>query len=276
LHALDALAGDGFEITLVPVDAAGRIDESAFVGALREETILASVMYANNEIGTVAPIARLAAAARERDVAFHTDAIQAAQYLPLDVRALGVDLLSLSAHKFYGPPGVGVLYVASGTPLQAQIFGGPQEYGRRAGTENVAGIAGLAMALELARHDWQGRAAAVAALRDRLETAILSAIPDVTVNGREASRLPNILSLAFAGVDVEQLLVALDLGGVAVSAGSACTSGSLEPSHVIEALGNLRAARETLRFSLGDATTGAQIDRVVSLLTSSVATIRNG
>jgi cysteine desulfurase len=274
LHALDALRDDGFDVTVLPVDAAGQVDERAFAAALREDTILASVMYANNEIGSVQPIERLAAAARGRGVVFHTDAIAAPGYLPLLVTALGVDLLSLSAHKFYGPPGVGVLYVREGTPLQGQIFGGPQEYGRRAGTENVASIVGLALALERARDGWEARAAAVAALRDRLEATILAVVPDVVVNGREARRLPNILSVAFLGVDVEQLLVALDLAGVAVSAGSACTSGSLESSHVIEALGDPERARNTIRFSLGNATTAAQIDGVGALVSSIVATLR--
>lgn len=276
LHALDALAADGFEITLLPVDAEGRVDERAFGDALRDDTILASVIYANNEIGTIAPIQSLAAAAHRRGVTFHTDAIAAPHYLALDVEALGVDLLSLSAHKFGGPAGVGALYVAAGTPLAPQIFGGPQQYGRRAGTENIAGIAGMALALERASDDRQTRAERVGRLRDRLEATLVATIPQVRINASGAKRLPNISSMAFAGADVEQLLVALDLAGVAVSAGSACTSGSLEPSHVIAALGDARAARETLRFSLGESSTAEGIYRVVTLLPGLVAKARGG
>jgi len=274
LHALDALAGDGFEITILPVDASGIVGEGTFAAALRDDTILTSVMYANNEIGTVQPIARFAALARERGATFHTDAVAAPGALPLDVADLGVDLLSLSAHKFGGPKGVGVLYVRAGTPLEPQIFGGPQEYGRRAGTENVPGIVGLTVALERTLGGWEARSAAIAILRDRLEAAILRTVPDVTIHGRSARRLPGLLSVAFAGVDVEQLLVALDLAGVAVSAGSACTSGSLEPSHVIAALGNPDHAGRTVRFSLGRETTREEIDRVAELLAGMVKAIR--
>ena len=264
LHALDALREDGFEVTLVPVDAQGRVDERAYAHAFRDDTTLASVMYANNEIGTIQPIKPFAALAHRRGATFHTDAVQAGQYLPLDVRDLDVDLLSLSAHKFCGPPGVGILYVKAGTPLAPQIFGGPQEYNRRAGTENVAAIAGMTLALERAREGVQARSAAVAALRDHLETAVVAAVPGAIINGYGADRLPNILSVTFPGTDVERLLVALDLAGIAISAGSACTSGSLEPSHVITALGQPKP--QALRFSLGTTTTQAEIDTVAALI----------
>jgi cysteine desulfurase len=267
LHACDALRGEGFEVTIVPVDARGLVDPAAFTAALRADTVLASIMYANNEIGTVQPIAQLAATARERGVLFHTDAVQAPGYLALDVRALRVDLLSISAHKFYGPKGVGVLYVREGVELEPVVRGGGQEFGRRSGTENVAGIVGLARALELASDGWERRAEATAALRDRLETSLLAAIPGAMVNGRGAPRLPNNLSLAIPGADSEQLLVRLDLEGVAVSAGSACTSGALEPSHVIAAIGtDPEQAFGVIRLSLGRTTTAAQIERVAGML----------
>ena len=224
LHALDALRADGFEIALLPVSRAGEISPAAFAAALRPDTILASVMYANNEIGTVAPIAELAAIARERGVLFHTDAVQAPGSLPLAVGALGVDLLSISAHKFYGPKGVGALYVRDGVVVEPLVRGGNQEFGRRAGTENVAGIVGMARALELALADWETQAAAVAAKRDRLEAALLAGVAGLVVNAAGAPRLANNLSISVPGIDSEQLLVRLDLEGVAVSAGSACAS----------------------------------------------------
>ncbi len=267
LHALDALRDDGFEITLLPVSANGEVSPAAFAAALRPDTILASVMYANNEIGTVAPIAELAAIARGRGVLFHTDAVQAPGYLPLGVGALGVDLLSISAHKFYGPKGAGVLYVRDGVAIAPFIRGGSQEFGRRAGTENVPAIVGLACALELALTVWEPRAEATAALRDRLEAALLAGIPGLRVNGAGAPRLPNILSITLPGVDSEQLLVRLDLEGVAVSAGSACASGAMEISHVVEAIDlPSELAVSVLRLSLGRATDAAAVDRVGALI----------
>ena len=232
-------------------------------------------MYANNEIGTVAPIAELAALAHERGVLFHTDAVQAPGWLPLDVRALGVDLLSLSAHKFYGPKGVGMLFVRRGTPLSPLINGGGQEFGRRSGTENVAGIAGLTAALELATTRREASAARVGSLRDRLEAGIVAAVSDVRVNGSQAPRLPNLASVSFAGADPEALLARLDLEGVSVSAGSACASGALEQSHVIAALGNEGPPRDgAIRFSLGVPTTAAEIERVLAILPAVVAAVR--
>jgi cysteine desulfurase len=231
-------------------------------------------MYANNEIGTVQPIAELAAIVRESGALFHTDAVQAPGWLPLDVKRLGVDLLSLSAHKSGGPKGVGILYVRSGTPLAAAIPGGGQEFGRRSGTENVAGVAGAAAALEAAVGGYPAVAARVGELRDRLERGLSGAIESVRINGRDAERLPAIANLSFAGVDAEAMLARLDLEGIAVSAGSACTSGTLEPSHVIRALGHDGAGEATIRFSLGAATTAAEIDRVLTVVPPAVLALR--
>jgi cysteine desulfurase len=275
LHAVDALEREGWRITRLPVDARGLVDPDAFVAALTPATTLASVMLANNEIGVVQPIAQLARIARERGVLFHTDAVQAAGWLALDVDELGVDLLALSAHKFHGPKGVGMLYVRRGTPLEPVIAGGGQEHGLRAGTENVAGIAGFATALALAEADRPAAAARVAGLRDRLEAAIVATIPDAVVNGAGAPRLPGILSVAFADVPSDALLIRLDLEGVAASAGSACAAGSLEPSHVVAALGvDPRCRLGVIRFSLGRGTTDAEIDEIVRRLPALIADVR--
>ncbi|MGD0967871.1 MAG: cysteine desulfurase family protein [Candidatus Aquilonibacter sp.] len=267
LHALDALRDEGFDVTLLPVDERGLIDPAAFAAALRDDTVLASVMYANNEIGVVQPIAQLAAAARERGVIFHTDAVQGAGLIEIRPRELGVDLLSLSAHKFYGPKGVGILYVRDGLVLPPLVHGGGQEFGRRSGTENVAGIVGLAAALERAVAGTRERAARVAALRDRLEGGLRARAGEVRINGAGAPRLPNNSNVSFAGIDSEALLMRFDLEGIAVSAGSACTSGALEPSHVIAALNaDPRWHQGVIRFSLGEATTEEEIDRVLELV----------
>lgn len=270
LHAADELARDGYAVTSVPVDGDGRIAAGAFEAALRGGALVASVMYANNEIGTIAPIAQLAAQARARGVVFHTDAVAAACWLPLDVRALGVDLLSLSAHKFYGPQGVGVLYVRDGTPIAPMLRGGGQEFGRRAGTENVVAIVGLAVALELAVAEREHGAARLRVLRDRLEAGLLAAVPGAHVNGAGADRLPNLSNVTFEGADSAALLARLDLEGLAVSAGSACTSGVLEPSHVIAALGGPPQGGATIRFSLGGRTTGDEIRRVLEVVPAAV------
>ncbi len=275
LHALDALAAEGFEITLLPVDDRGLVNPAAFERGLRDDTVLATVMYANNEIGVVQPIPELAAIARRKGVLFHTDAVQAPGWLPLDVQRLGVDLLSISAHKFYGPKGAGALYAREGVPMQALIHGGGQEFGRRSGTENVAGIVGLSVALEKAVAEQPARAERIAGLRDRLQAGIESAIPDVRVNGSGAQRMPNNANISFAGADSESLLMRLDLEGLAVSAGSACTSGVLEPSHVISALGiDPRWHEAVIRFSLGAGTSEQEIERVLELVPRVVEAIR--
>jgi cysteine desulfurase len=275
LHALDALRDDGFEVTLLSVDSDGGISADAFASALRPDTILASVMYANNEIGTIQPIAQLAAIARERDVLFHTDAVQAAAYLPVDARELGVDLLSLAAHKFYGPKGTGALYVRAGTPMRPLLHGGSQEFAMRAGTENVAGIVGMTAALQLALDERTEAAARIGALRDRFEERVLARIPDVRINGGGALRAPHISNLGFLGVTSDQLLMRLDVDGIAVSAGSACASGAIEPSHVIAALGLPEPwMRGVIRVSLGRTTSQAQIDRTAEVLERAVADLR--
>lgn len=275
LHSLDALAEDGFEITLIGVDERGVVACEAFDAALRDDTVVASIMYANNELGTIQPIEKLAAIARERGVFFHTDAIQAPVWLSVDVPGLGVDALSLSAHKFYGPKGVGVLAVRDVVGMDPLVHGGGQEFGRRSGTENVGGIAGLTRALELADAERPATREHVAALRDRLECGILESISEVQVNGAGAPRLPNMLSASFAGVASDELLLRLDLDGVAVSAGSACTSGVLEPSHVIDALGAAAQWKNgTIRFSLGIATTQAEIDRALEVVTRAIGDLR--
>ncbi|MGA8576332.1 MAG: cysteine desulfurase family protein [Candidatus Cybelea sp.] len=275
LGALDRLRVEGFETTLLPVASDGRVDPGEFEAALRPSTILASVMYANNEIGTVQPIAELALIARRRGVFLHTDAVQAASWLPLGVPGLGVDLLTLSAHKFGGPRGIGLLYAGSGVPLTPTIYGGGQEFGRRSGTQNLPGIVGMALALELAASERARVSDRVAPLRDRLEAGILAGIPDVRINGA-APRLPNYLNVSFAGVDSAALLIALDLAGIAVSAGSACTSGSLEASHVLGAMSlEERWQTSAIRFTLGVATSSAEIDRVLDVLPSTVAGLRS-
>ncbi|HEY9180922.1 MAG TPA: cysteine desulfurase family protein [Candidatus Baltobacteraceae bacterium] len=275
LHALEALREDGWDVTLLAVDRDGRVSPEAFTAAIRPDTVLASVMYVNNELGTVAPVRELAAAAHRHGVLFHTDAVQAGAYLPLDVVGLGVDLLSLAAHKFYGPKGTGILYVRDGTPVQAILHGGSQEFAKRAGTENVAGVVGLTTALELAMDERTESAARIATLRDAFEARVLSAIPDVRVNGG-AARAPHISNLSFLGVTSEQLLMRLDIDGIAVSAGSACASGAVEPSHVIAALGlPERWMRGVIRFSLGRTTSRQQIDRAAEVLEQAVADLRS-
>jgi cysteine desulfurase len=275
LHALDVLEAEGWSTTRLAVGARGVVDPAAFAAALRPQTVLATLMLANNEIGTIAPIAELAAIARRAHVLFHTDAVQAPVALDLDVGALGVDLLSLSGHKFSGPKGVGVLYARAGTPLAAQIVGGGQEHGLRAGTENVAGISGLACGLELAHAERAATVARLRDLRDRLESGILKAVPGSRVNAHGSPRLAGLSSIAFADVDAAALLIALDLDGIAASAGSACAAGSLEPSHVIAALGlPVEYRGGVIRFSLGATTAGADIDRVLLALPQLVARMR--
>ncbi|HEY6325201.1 MAG TPA: cysteine desulfurase family protein, partial [Candidatus Cybelea sp.] len=275
LAALEQLKSEGFDTTLLRVESDGTVRPETFAQALRSDTLLASIMYVNNEIGTVQPITDLARIARQRGVLFHCDAIQAPSWLPIDVRELGVDLLSLSAHKFGGPKGVGVLYVRDGTAVTPLVHGGGQESGRRAGTENVAGAAGLAAALELAAAERAEKGPRVAALRERLEEGICSTVPDVRVNGAAGPRSANIANVSFASVDSDALLIALDLAGIAVSAGSACTSGTLEPSHVLGALALDPAWTEgAIRFSLGSATTPMEVERTIAVLPGLIGRLR--
>jgi cysteine desulfurase len=275
LHACEYLKQDGFELTILPVDADGLVRPADLRAALRPDTVLASVMYANNEVGTIQPIAELGAICREHGVLFHTDAVQAAGLLPLDVTTLNVDLLTLTAHKFYGPKGVGLLYARHGTPLLPQINGGGQERRRRAGTENVPGIVGLATALTLAEARRPQHAAAMAALRDRLIDGVLAGVPQSRLNGHRVQRLPNNANLGFACVESESVLLLLDQAGICASSGSACSSGSLEPSHVLLAMGlDTDAAIGSLRFSLGQSTTEADIDYVIATLPTLIARLR--
>ena len=275
LNTLKALARHGWTVSLVPVDASGIVSVEALRAALTDDTAIVSVMHANNEIGTVQPIATLAHAAHERGALFHTDAVQSGGKIPIDVRALGVDLLSLSAHKFNGPKGVGVLWIKRGTRLQPTMTGGKHERNRRAGTENVPAIVGMGIAARLASAKLANEATRVAALRDRLERGILAAVPGTAVNGARESRVPNTTNISFDRVEAESLLIALDLEGIAVSTGSACSSGTLEPSHVLRAMGlPAHRTQNSLRFSLGLYSTDADVDRVVVVLPRLVEKLR--
>jgi cysteine desulfurase len=269
LHAADALRDQGFEITVLPVDAEGRVAPADVEAAIRPETCLISVMYANNEVGTIQPIAELAQIARDHGIPFHTDAVQAAGTLPVRVDDLGVDLLSLSAHKFYGPKGIGLLYVRKGTPIRFQQDGGGQESGRRGGTENVPLIVGMAEALTRAEQLRDAYVAHVSDLRDQLWTGIQASIPDARLNGPEPGpeRLPNNLNVSFRGVQGETALLGLDMQGVAASAGSACTTGNSEPSHVLLAMGLTEdEARASLRLTTGRGNTADEIDDALAAL----------
>jgi cysteine desulfurase len=275
LNTLKALARRGWKATLLPVDQTGIVSPDTLERALTDDTALVSVMHANNEIGTVQPIADLARVAKARGAVFHTDAVQSAGKIPVDVKTLGVDLLSLSAHKFYGPKGVGALWIRRGLRLQAPITGGKQERSRRAGTENVAGIVGLGVAAQLAKTKMAEEATRLAALRDRLEEGVLR-ISGTAVNGARSPRVPNTTNISFDRIEAESLLIALDLAGVAVSTGSACSSGTLEPSHVLKAMGfPPHRTQNSIRFSLGTANTGADIDRVIEVLPGIVEKLRS-
>ena len=270
-----SLEEQGFEVTYLPVDGEGLLDPEIVKRSLRAETTLVSLMHANNETGVIFPIAEVGAIARERGIVFHTDAVQTFGRLPIDVEALGVDLLSLSGHKIYGPKGIGALYVRPGTRMVPHLHGGQQERGRRAGTENVAAAVGLARAAELAAASMQVETDRLRRLRDRLEEGVLCRIEGARRNGHQDRRLPNTSNISFRGTDDESLILALDLEGIAVSAGAACTSGSLEPSHVLEAMGRRpEIDGGAIRFSLGAGTTEAEIGHVLDLLPAVVERIR--
>ncbi|QBS38001.1 cysteine desulfurase [Thermaerobacter sp. FW80] len=267
LEACAALERQGFEVTRVPVDGDGRVDPERVLAALRPDTILVSVMLVNNEVGTIQPVAEIAAAARARGVLVHTDAVQAAGVLPLDVEALGVDLLSLSAHKIGGPKGAGALYVRAGTQLLPLLDGGGQERRLRSGTENTAAIAGFGVAAELAARECRDRAARLARLQRRLEEGIRARIPDARIHGAGAPRAPHITNVGLPGVTADTVLIQLDLEGIAASSGSACSAGTPEPSHVLQAMGlSADEAFRAVRFSLGDGNTEADVDRVLEVL----------
>ena len=275
LHTLSKLEKEGFEVTLLDVHSDGLVRVEELAAAIRPDTCLVTVMYANNEIGTIQPIADIGRVCRERGVLFHTDAVQAAGHLPIDVQAQNIDLLSLSAHKFHGPKGVGALYARRGIALTNLIEGGAQERGRRAGTENTAGIAGMAAALDEAARNMERDSANMTALRDRL-IAGLSRIPHSALNGDAERRLPGNVSFCFEGIEGESLLLLLDDKGVCASSGSACTSGSLDPSHVLLAIGRPHeVAHGSLRLTLSGETSEEDIDYTIKAVTEVVAYLRS-
>ena len=274
LHTLKKLEKQGFEVELLPVGPIGTVTAAQVAAALRPDTCLVTVMYANNEIGSILPIAEIGAVCREHGVPFHTDAVQAAGHLPIDVQAQSIDLLSLSAHKFHGPKGIGVLYAKQGLPLVNVIEGGAQERGKRAGTENLPAIMGMAAALKDACSRMQENAEKVSALRGRL-IAGLSKIPHSALNGDPVHRLPGNVSFCFEGIEGESLLLLLDAKGICASSGSACTSGSLDPSHVLLAIGRTHeVAHGSLRLSLCETNTEAEIDYMLQEIPPVVAYLR--
>jgi cysteine desulfurase len=275
LHAAEWLIPLGYTVEHIPVDHYGQVDPDAVRARIRDETWLISVMHANNEIGTLQPVETIARICRERGVWFHVDAVQTFGLLPVDVEAIGCDLLSVSAHKVYGPKGVGALYVRAMTPLQPLMVGGGQERDRRAGTENVAGIVGFAEAVKLAQSLTPAEAERQTALRDEFIRAVLESIPDASVTGHPTARLPGNAHFRFAGAPSDSLLIALDRAGIAASSGAACSAGSLEPSHVLLALGwDDMAAQEGVRFTLGRDTTWDDLAYTVEVLRQEVARIR--
>ena len=275
LNTVKALTRRGWTSTLLAVDASGIVAPAALASAITPQTAIVSVMHANNEIGTIQPIADLAAIAHEHGAIFHTDAVQSAAKIPVDVATLGLDLLSLSAHKFNGPKGAGALWIRRGTRIVSTMTGGKHERNRRGGTENVPGIAGLGVAARLARAKLKSDAPRIAALRDRLEQGVLARVSGTVVNGDISARVPNTTNISFDGVEAESLLIALDLEGFAVSTGSACSSGTLEPSHVLRAMGlPAHRTQNSIRFSLGLGNTDQQVDALVERLPSVVAKLR--
>ncbi len=275
LHTCQYLERFGFKTTYLPVDSDGRVDPDEVGRAITDQTVLVSVMYANNEVGTIEPVAEIGRICRARKVPFHIDAVQAGGALPLDVAALNADLLSLSAHKFYGPKGVGILYVRQGMRLLPQLQGGSQERGRRAGTENVAGIVGAATALRLAQEELPQVTPRITALRDRVIAGMLT-IPRTRLTGHPTERLPNNASFCFEGVEGESILLNLDLLGIAASTGSACTSGSVDPSHVLVAMGlPLEWSRGSLRLTLGKENTDADVDVLLAALPGIIEKLRS-
>jgi cysteine desulfurase len=276
LNTAKALARRGWTVTHLPVDRSGVVSPAALASAIGPETALVSVMHANNEIGTIQPIADLAAIAHEHGALVHTDAVQSAGKIPIDVAALGVDLLSLSAHKFNGPKGTGALWIRRGVRLVATMTGGKHERNRRGGTENVPGIAGMGEAARLARAKLAAESPRIAALRDRLERDALERVPGTSVNGDAAARVPNTTNISFDGVEAESLLIALDLEGFAVSTGSACSSGTLEPSHVLRAMGfSSHRTQNSIRFSLGAGNTGEEVEQLIAKLPAVVEKLRS-
>ncbi|MCI6967322.1 cysteine desulfurase NifS [bacterium] len=267
LHTCEALEKRGIEVTYLPVDENGMVTAEQVANAITDKTILVSIMFANNEVGTIMPIAEIGKVCRERGVLFHTDAVQAVGHVPIDVKAMNIDMLSMSAHKFHGPKGVGALYMKKGIRLPAYVMGGAQERNRRAGTENVAGVVGLGAAIELATQSLEESAAHMTKLRDKLIAGIAERIPEVKLNGHPTLRLPNNVNYSIKYIEGESILLMLDMNGIAASSGSACTSGSLDPSHVLLALGlSHEIAHGSVRLTLSDETTEEDIDYVLEVL----------
>jgi cysteine desulfurase len=275
LNACQALEKQGVAVTYLPVDRQGLIDLDELCRALRPETVLITVMHANNELGTIQPLAEIGRIAAEADVYFHTDAVQSAGKILVDVKALQLDLLSISGHKFYAPKGIGALFIKSGTRLRQLLYGGHHQRGFRPGTENVAGIVGLGKAAELGRISLEKDATRIARLRDTLEQGILARVPDSHVNSANAPRTPNTTNILFPGLEGEALIIALDLKGLACSTGAACSSGAVEPSHVLTAIGlSASEARSSIRFSLGRHTTESEISSALEIVPAAVAQLR--
>ena len=277
LNTCQALEKRGISVTYIPVDRDGQIDLQVLRNSLREhpETVLITVMHANNELGTVQPLEEIGQIAAEADVYFHTDAVQSAGKIPIDVNAFNLDLLSLSGHKLYAPKGIGALYIRGGTRLRQLLYGGHHQRGLRPGTENVAGIVSLGKAAEIAKASLGEDAKRVAALRDTLERTLLERVPDSHVNGAGVQRTPNTTNITFPGIEGEALVIALDLKGLACSTGAACSSGAVEPSHVLTAIGlPAEDARASLRFSLGRHTSAADIDFALQVIPAAVTQLR--
>ena len=275
LHTLEKLKKEGFTVTLLDVGPQGRVTPEQVAQAITDETCLVTIMYANNEIGTIQPVAEIGAVCREKGVLFHTDAVQAAGHLPIDVKAQNIDLLSLSAHKFHGPKGIGVLYAKRGVALETIISGGAQERGKRAGTENIPAVMGMAAALEEACANMDEHRARLTGLRERLIHG-LEQIPYGELNGDRERRLPGNVNFCFEGIEGESLLLLLDERGICASSGSACTSGSLDPSHVLLAIGRPHeVAHGSLRLSLGEEMTEADVDEIIQAVTDVVTRLRN-
>ncbi|MGN0787160.1 MAG: cysteine desulfurase NifS [Christensenellales bacterium] len=275
LHTCEYLEKHGFEVTYLPVDEYGMVKAEQVRDAIRSDTILVSIMFANNEVGTIMPIKEIGAVCREKGVFFHTDAVQAVGHVAIDVKAMNIDLLSLSAHKLHGPKGVGALYIRKGIVVPPLLHGGAQERRKRAGTENVAGIVGLGKAIEIACSDIEGTAKRMCYLRDKLINGIEASIPEVKLNGHRTERLPGNVNFSIKYIEGESILLMLDINGIAASSGSACTSGSLDPSHVLLAMGMPHeTAHGSLRLTLGDDTTEDDIDYVLEVLPEIVVKLR--
>ena len=275
LHTCEYLEKHGFEVTYLPVDEYGMVKAEQVRDAIRSDTILVSIMFANNEVGTIMPIKEIGAVCREKGVLFHTDAVQAVGHVAIDVKAMNIDLLSLSAHKLHGPKGVGALYIRKGIVVPSLLHGGAQERRRRAGTENVAGIVGLGKAIEIACSDIEGTSKRMCYLRDKLINGIEASIPEVKLNGHRTERLPGNVNFSIKYIEGESILLMLDINGIAASSGSACTSGSLDPSHVLLAMGMPHeTAHGSLRLTLGDDTTEDDIDYVLEVLPEIVVKLR--